>query len=263
MSENDTAKRPKKFRWLIWVPVAVVALLVASALIMASIAKSYVNADFIASQIEGENNCRVEIAETQVSLLSFPARIELKGVKIAKRDDHADAGTKVSDRPPLEGGGVISAESIVLEANLTDILRRKISLEHLTVKKLHVSEFLIEREGGHSLDELFDPPSTVAGNPNPEFEEKKKRRDLAKERRKLAKEERAAEGEATFAISELPLPATMQALNITDANIYAKIRRNKTRITISGLQVQVSDIDLDPGDLKGHNHAKVTITGQQ
>ena len=53
----------------------------------------------------------------------------------------------------------------------------------------------------------------------------------------------------------------MQAFNITDASINAKIRKNKTRITFSDVQVKVSDIDLDPGDLKNHNEAKVSVSG--
>jgi len=263
MSQQDPSipKKSKKFRWLVRIVLGGAVLLVALVITAVTIAKSYINPDFIAAQIEAENNCRVEIAATELSLFSFPARIELKGVKIAERDPLADAGTKLADRPPLVGIGVINADSIVLEANLLDMILRKISLKHLTIDKLYVSEFLIEREGGSSLDKLFDPPATVNGSPNPEFEEKKRRRDLARERRKLSKEERGPVGDTPFTITELPLPATMQAFNINDASVNAKIRRNKTRITFSDVQVKVSDIDLDPGDLEKHNQAKVTVSG--
>ncbi|MFT5856762.1 MAG: hypothetical protein ACI8XO_004016 [Verrucomicrobiales bacterium] len=77
----------------------------------------------------------------------------------------------------------------------------------------------------------------------------------------MSKEERSQEEDTPFAISELPLPATMQALNITDGQINAKIRKNKTRITFSDVQIKISKIDLDPNDLKNHNQAKVSIKG--
>ena len=272
MSPNETSrpKKASKLRWPIRIAIGTIILLVVAVLIAARIAKSYVDPDFIAAMIEAENNCRVQIAETKVSLFSFPAKIEIKDIRIGPRDEHADAGTKLKDRPPQVGAVAFSAESMTLEANLLDLLRKKISVNHLTLENVSIGELLIEEEGGPrlakdgpKLDALFDPPTTVKGNPNPEYEEKKKRRDLAKERRALAKEQRVAKTPTSnsFTISELPLPATMDALNFNSANIYAKIRRNKTRITFSNLQVKVSDIDLDPKDLANHNRAKVTITG--
>ena len=261
MSQLDTDKagKPKGIRWVIWIPLALVLLLAALVIAAGTIAKSYITPDLVAASIEAEYNCRAEIGETKISLFSLPAKVEILGVKIGARDEHADAGKKLADRPPL-GVGAINADSISLEANLIDLIRKRISVEHLTIDNLYVAEFLIEREGGNSLDPLFDPPATVAGSPNPEFENKKKRRELAKERRKLAKQERPEKTETPFAISELPLPATMKALNVNNAQVNAKIRRTKTRITFSDIQLKVSDIDIAPGDLAKHNHAKVSLS---
>ncbi|MGI9241044.1 MAG: hypothetical protein ACR2RV_09590 [Verrucomicrobiales bacterium] len=261
MSQNEpaTPRKSGKFRWFLWIPLAIALLLGVLVISAGKIANSYITPDFITSTIESEHNCRAEVAETKISLFSFPAKVEILGVKIGARDEHADAGTKLADRPAL-GVGAINADSISLEANLLDLIRRRISVEHLTVDNLYVAEFLIEREGGNSLDPLFDPPTTVRGQPNPEFEEKKQRRELAKQRRKMAKAERPEQEERPFTISELPLPATMSALNINNAQVNAKIRRNKTRITFSDIQIKVSDIDVAPGDLGRHNRAKVTVT---
>ena len=272
MSETDAdqaaPKRPKsKLRWLVRGGIALVVLLIAALITVGMLAKSFVSPDYIVAAIEAENNCRVQIASTNVSLLSFPAKVEITGVKVGPRDEHADAGTKLADRPPIEGPLALSAGSILLEANLLDLLRKKISVKHLTLNEVSIGELLIEEEGGPrltkdgpKLDALFDPPSTVSGSANPEYEEKKKRREAAKERRKLEKEQRIENNEEKFAITELPLPATMNVLNFSDAKLYAKIRKNKTRITFSNIQVNISDIDVDPGDLKAHNKARVTIT---
>ncbi len=261
MSQNEpaTASKPRGFRWFLWIPIALIILLVALTITAGKVANSYINPDSITAMIESENNCRAEIASTKLSLFSFPAKIEILGVKIGARDEFADAGAKLADRPAL-GVGAINADSITLEANLLDLLLKRISIEHLSVDNLYVAEFLIEREGGHSLDPLFDPPATVKGAPNPEFTDKKMRRELAKERRKLAKAERGDIEQTPFTISELPLPATMSALNITNAQVNAKIRKTKTRITFSDIQIKVSDIDVAPGDLASHNRAKVTVT---
>ena len=267
MSDTATRKKPNKFRWLIRGAIALVVLLIALVIAVGVIGKSYVTPDYIVSMIEAENNCRVQIDSTEVSLFSVPSKVEIKGLKIVPRDEHADAGTKLADRPPLTGG-LLTANSITLEANLLDLLSKKISVKHLTIDELNVAELLIEDEGGPrtskngpKLDALFDPPVLVKGNENPEFEEKKRRRELAKERRKQEKENRTpAAEEEKFAISELPLPATMNALNIKNARLNAKIRRNKTRITFSNIQIKVSDIDVDPGDLAKHNKARVNIS---
>lgn len=258
-TETDKASKPRRFRWMLWIPLALVLLLVALIVAAGTIVKSYITPDFITAAIEAEHNCRAEIGETKISLFSFPAKVEILGARIGARDEHADAGTKLAERPPL-GVGAINADSITLEANLTDLVRKRISVEHLTIGKLYVAEFLIEREGGNSLDPFFDPPAIVMGKPNPEFEDKKKRREVAKERRKLAKDERPDATGTPFAISELPLPATMRALNINDAQVNAKIRSNKTRITFSDIQLKVSDIDIAPDDLGEHNHAKISLT---
>jgi len=267
MSQDDAGNssgkktKGKLGKWILRLAIVFVLLFVVLIVAIVLIAKSFVNPDYIVSVIEAENNCRVEIQSTDVSLFSFPARIEMQGVKITYRDTHADAGTKLAERPPIEGPGVIFAKSVALEANLFDLLRKRISVKHLTIDELIVSEFLIEREGGYSIDPLFDPPQTVAGSPNPEYADKKERRDLAKERRKKEKEEREKQGTPQqFDIAELGVPASMEAFNINNANIKAKIRRDKTRITFSNVQIKVSDIDLDPGDLLGHNKAKVSIS---
>ena len=67
-------------------------------------------------------------------------------------------------------------------------------------------------------------------------------------------------GKGSSEIAKGFLAVTMKALNIENSQLYAKIRRNKTRITFSNIQIKVSDIDLDPEDLENHNQAKVTIT---
>jgi mRNA-degrading endonuclease RelE of RelBE toxin-antitoxin system len=257
----DTENRPKsgQRKWLKWLVVGTVLIVLVALISLTLVAKKLLTVDTLVEKFEETYNCRLQVGEFKVSGLTGTTKIELKNVALAARDAVADAGTPHDQRTPI-GGGVLMIGSVTLEADASDLLQKKISVREINVGGLTYYS-VIQKDGSHALDPLFDPPVTINGAPNPKFEEKMKRRTEAKERKKLSKEEREKlDKEKEFNIAELPMPATMERLRINDSRIDLKLRTTKARIAIYDIDLSVSNVDFDPADLANHNSAEVKFS---
>ena len=251
-------KRFKKI--LLWVGLPLLLLVIIAAVILGNLVKSFVDPDSVVARIEAERNCRVQLGSIDAEL--FGGKVVLHDLVLLPRDEAADAGTPLADRAPPEGGQTaIRVKRLALDAKLTDLFAKKVTVSKLVVEGLDVS-FLIERDGTASLDPLFDPPQTVKGGVNENFEEESRRRELAKARRKQKPDAEEPIEIDTFNIEELPIPASVKRLEIKDAVVNIKLRKDKTRIQVSGLDVLLDDLDIDPKDLAGHNSAHLVIEGK-
>ena len=257
----------KRFRKiLLWVILPLILLLVIAAFVLNAVIGSFLTRDAIAKRIESEKNCRVLLGEVDASLLG--GTVVIHDLVLVQRDEHASAGTPLDERPApgLDQTG-IRVKRLALNANLGDLLKKRLTVNELTVEGLDLS-FLINRKGekdSTTLEPMFDPPELVEGKPNPDYEAKKKRRELAKERRKLAPDDpkaaELAEEIKGFNIGEVPLPATMKKLQIKDAVVNIKLKRDKTRIKLDNLQLSLDDLDVDPENLAAHNSAQLSMDG--
>ena len=205
MAEEKPQKKSKR-KLVFWLLGGFLALLLTVVIVGIVIIKGYLREDTIVELFEKEYNCRVQIGEFAVDGIA-PARVHLKNVWLAPRDGVADAGTPHSDREPLQQGAVIVLGTVDLVTSPGDLLKKELNIQKLVVDGLNVN-FLIEREGGTSLDPLFDPPKRVAGEPNEKYEEGMARRERNKERRKMAREEREKSEPETFNASDIPMPAS-------------------------------------------------------
>ena len=251
-------KRLRKI--LLWVVLPLVALLVIAVVVVTMLVSSSLTRDAIAERIESEKNCRVLLDSVDASLLG--GKIVLNNLVLLERDEHADAGTPLDDRPPPAASQTgIRVKRVEMNAKLIDLLKKKVTVHDLTFDGLDVS-FLINRENeddSTTLDGLFDPPQTISGKPNNDYAEKKKRREVAKARSMLKPDDPAREELDTFNIEELPLPATMDKLVIKNSSVFMKIRKDKTRIRLYDINLTLTDLDIDPDDLANHNKARLGL----
>jgi hypothetical protein len=107
---------------------------------------------------------------------------------------------------------------------------------------------------------MLDPPKYVKGALNPEYEEKRKRRELAKARRKMKLAEENVVDDS-FNVSEMPMATKLKSLVLRDSIVSIKLIKSNNRIAFTDIKGSVSDLDIDPLDLIRHNSAYLELSG--
>ena len=160
-----------------WSLITLVPVLIGVAFLYSTLSKK-INKDLVASLLEAKKNIRVDIDDVRPSL--FTGKVNLEGILIGPRDANADNGVLLDQRTkPSPSDTRIIISKISLKINLIDYLFGKLSIRSLIIDGLDLS-YYVDANGDHSLDPLLDPPRYINGVINPEYEIKKKRRELAK-----------------------------------------------------------------------------------
>ena len=142
---------------------------------------------------------------------------------------------------------------------LIDFLFGTLSIDALTIDGLDIA-YAIDEEGDHTLDPMLDPPKYVKGSLNPEYEEKRKRRELAKARRKMKSADESIVDDS-FNVSEMPMATKLRSLILRGSIVSIRLIKSNNRIAFTGIKGSVSDLDVDPMDLTRHNSAQLELSG--
>ena len=87
---------------------------------------------------------RVDLNELEVSLMG--GSIDMVGLMMSPRDQHADAGSSVDSRPQASGSQTrIMVRKMSVKVGLLNLLRKKLVINDIIVDGMEVS-FLIERD---------------------------------------------------------------------------------------------------------------------
>jgi len=222
-----SASRVRK--WLIiaaaGLAVLVIALSVACRIVLSK--------NFLAARIEAALNCRVEIGELHISLLSIPAKVVIGDVILAQRDDVVRDGVAHDDRPPLEGGE-IRAKEIRFHLSLRDLLSKKIEVSDLLLRGAHF-DLKLSHEGELNIDPLFESP-------------------------KKEKKERKRKG--LNARDGAPFVTRLKRLRFEDAAFDLLIEKTGLMIQARDLNLDLSDIQVDPNALEKVNEARLQLAVQ-
>lgn len=235
----------------------------------------------LVEQMEAAWNCRAQIDEAKLVLLSSPARLDVAGCKIAKRD--AETEKALSKRTPLDPGNVeVSIDHAVLEVKLQDLIARRLNVQQLSLADIAVREE-IDKEGRSSLGELFKkPPKTPADQAAPAVVDAGKPTVSVTANIPEAKAQDAAtklaapsspvmaqdsdvsqqpEGE-TFTAAELGFEIRVDRASLERAWLHMVNRKNTTTTDIKELRFAISEIDVNPDDLANHNRCNLAIGGR-
>jgi len=167
---DDRTRTPGKGkkRLLLGIGGGLVVLLAVGLVAVVLVARHYLGEDRFVAMVESKNNCRLQIGSLESRLFGSPARIALTDVVFLPRDAVADAGTPHSERTRAEPRDGLKIGALTLEASTLGLLFGELNVESLAIDRLQLAT-LVDREGGHSLEALFDPPATVDGVQNPDF----------------------------------------------------------------------------------------------
>lgn len=213
--------------------------------------KSLLNPSFVVENLESNLNTRAELSELEINLFSILSSIELKGLKLAYRDEIADKGIPLEEREPLKNP-LIQLDTVKIGLSIPALISKKIAISEIMVYNPSISLVLFEN-GGNNLSIMFRPPVLVKGQPNPalssEVLEKRKKEE---EELKKSKQD-SMEPKEPFSIHSIPLDLALEKAGIESGNLNINVQKTNQIIKIKGLDFLIKNLDIRPQDLANHN----------
>ena len=154
-----------KYRRKILATLVVLLLLMAGALIGANwwVGKETQPAALV-RQLEISLNCRAEIAGTKVNLFSFPATLEVTGLRLLPRDPENDK--PLNERlPPKKVETVLIIPRLTADLDLTALLKREIRIGQLTLTGVEAAT-IRRKNGENTLATMVGKPPSPPPDPN-------------------------------------------------------------------------------------------------
>lgn len=231
--------------------------------------RRYVNKERLTLETEKNINARVQLDDVNLSIFSWPPSLRLSGIKIGPRDQYA--GTPLETRPPMEQAPV-SIDMAYLELVPEGLRHRQFYPRVLRLIGLDVNETISPNEGS-SLQKLFQPP--------PE--------KLTQMQQQVAEVPRAIPVESPPPVAAVPPPAepppalttppvtpppaetpssperlSLQEISIEQAHFHITNKGVDSQFNadISDFSFALTDIDIDPADLTGHNRLHVRLAAK-
>ena len=221
---------------------------------------NFLTPEVLVEKMESAWNCRAEIQDVDVTLAGT-AKVEITGLALGERDETVEQGVPLADRAPL-AGAIVRSESVVLEVRPAALFRKRLDVQQLILNGLHV-QTVIERDGESSLERLFQ---SVKDGGAPETEEPAVAaspmvtQKVEKESRlvQLAVVEESGD-EKSFNAAAMPFVTVADNVQIRSGTLIAMIEASGTHMIFEEVQLGVTRIDVDPGNLAEHNEATFRI----
>lgn len=251
----------------------------------------------LVAQMENSWNCRAQIDNVSLFLMSSPARLEIAGCIVAPRD--SEVTKPLVQRTPLVAGKTgVSIGRAVLEVSLQDLLSHRLNVQQLTLSDVIVEED-VPKEGKSSLAVMFARPdkgdarveteateTTVApavlGTPSPSPQPPSSppsapvaqaggdtasgnMAPAAMDKSKSGAKEKPQQEEdepQVFVASQLGFSISVKSASIERGNFHRDDHRATTKTDVTDLNFTISGIDVNPSDLGAHNSLKVSLGGK-
>lgn len=230
---------------------------VAAPFVGALLLRRYVDKEFIVLQMEKNINARVHIDDITLTLFTWPPSLRISGFKVAPRDEFV--GRPLAERPPL-GEVPLKVDMAYAELVPEALLDGHFFPRVIRVIGLDATEILSPGTGG-SLEKLFQPPQEklAALPPTPPQE------DAPRAIPVQPGPPPAADVPAAPAADASPRKAerfALQEISIEQAHFRVSNQDADARFDgeISDFNLSITEIDIDPADIGGHNHLKVRIS---
>ncbi len=115
-------------------------------------------------QLEKSLNCRAEIASSKVNLLTFPATLEITGLRLLPRD--AENDKPIKERvPPKKLETFLTVPRLAADLDLTALLKREVRIGSLILTGVEAAT-IRRKNGENTLAALLGKPPEPAPDPN-------------------------------------------------------------------------------------------------
>ena len=231
LQREGTTGSWKKYllRSVLFILASVACLIIALVLVT----KNFVTKDLLKQEIEKSINSNVSIGEFELSILSYPATITLKDVRLMPK-----AGSPAADSPVKIG-------EVSLSLELWALLQKHIVVTNITIRKAEITTTYYE-DGSTSLQAMFESPD----------KKKRKRRGEKKVKQRGPKKQGGFN-----AYDQEEFIATLGGLFIEDANVKIILEGMGLRLLCDDVDIELSSLTFDPKQLAVSNEAKVKIRG--
>ena len=203
-------------------------------------AKGQLSREAVERQLQAVCGGRVSLGASELEVWGSPTRWRLRDLKVfatVGRDGKAEAPTEP----------VVSLREAVLEVSLGSLMSGTLDVERLNLDGLSVEEY-VSPEGVSDLKLVMAKPKGVA---EPKVEVVKEAEP------KVEKTDKA--GAAEFKAEQLGFTLRVREARVSNGQLFIHNRVNKTKTRLEGLQFALTDIDVDPANLAGHNTVKMAL----
>ncbi len=248
--------RGEKKKKRLWVKVlggGVAGLLVVGVGINVMI-NHYLSESYLEEQLELAINSQVEIGSVKVSLLSSPARLTLKNVKLSGNPGDVRVGN-----------AQVKVEEVDLKVRLWSLLEKKIEVKEMTIRGAHVTG-AINRKGENSLAALFESPEKA----------KKRLESVDVKKVEVTQKPSVTEPSVAEAPSEKPtveeesggfnaydqesFVASLGGFYLKDSSVDLTIEKSGLRIRANDVNLSLGSLNIDPRRLQDTDTAKMKLS---
>ena len=234
--------------------LAAVALLAVGIGSVPLLTKNLLSRERLVAELQKALNCKAEVAEFDVSLLSFPAQIEARKITLSPTDASAT-------------NSGVSVDLLRVNVSLIDLVFKKISVESILLSGVYVKDE-ISKDGRSPLSEMFgkaeDVDVTVVANDAPAHDQQT---SVASPKTDVSDKASPSTSPSTQPGEEPQAAALPPALKLNEAlienaTIHIVDRRAFTKTDAENLRIRVFNTDIDPSDLANHNSCNLELSGQ-
>lgn len=224
--------------------------------------RRYINKERLVLETEKNINARVQLDDVTLTLFAWPPTLRLSGIQIAPRDSFV--GTPLAERPTLQDAPV-KIEMAYLELVPEELWRKQFFPRVLRIIGVDVRES-VSPEQGSSLEKLFQPPEAplvMTTDGVPKAVPLPSAPTVVQE---SAEPVVASVPQVDIPVRDRPRAArlALQEISIESAHFRISNQSADARFDgeISDFNLSLTEIDIDPEDLGGHNHLKARLSAK-
>ncbi|MBT8044372.1 MAG: AsmA family protein, partial [Verrucomicrobiae bacterium] len=211
-------------RRLIRTTVVVLGVIILLAVALSLLVQSYITQSFLEESIEKSINSDVEIADVDVSIFSFPAKLTLTDVTLSHK------GTATGPQTPIK------VEEIVLRVGVWSLLRKHLNVTNIIVRNAEIHTIYHE-DGSTSIEKLFEAP------------------DGKKRTRKTGEK-----GGGLNVFEQADFVATLGGFTLENSKVNITLEEMGLRLQCLDVGFTLDSIKIDPKNLAKTNNAKLEIS---
>jgi hypothetical protein len=197
----------------------------------------------IVGRLEGQRNCRASVQSVSVRMFSFPARVEIQGLRVVPQDESA--------KPATPGETFIDVQQMLLEVNMWSLLAGELDVHRALIDGVAM-QTAKWTEGGNSLRLLLAAPGT-GSRPAPQPVTLEDTDEIP-----APDPGGSAEGERPFHISGFPVTSKLREARIRNATWTILNRRRDSVQQFRDCSFVLTGLTLDPGNPANGGSANVS-----
>lgn len=172
-------------------------------------------------RLEKSLNCRAEVASASVNIFSFPATLEVKGLRLLPRDEEVEKPLK-ERQAPKKVETVLAVPFLSADISLPGLLRHEINVGQITLNGAEAST-IRRKTGENTLSVMLSKPPAATPEPKPE-------------------------PGAKPSTPSKPFAAALTMARLTDAKVSIRNEKKKQLIELKEVNISLANLRYTPAE---------------